>query len=171
MIPTQACKAEANLLETLEGLELSELRRYWELKRSETHAQVTDVQGRLSKAYTFWKNTLHAPELVLYWIQTGLPLLCVPTTYSQGNHQSALQHAGFVSEAINELTANRCATQVSAKPFICSPLSVVVNSEGKSRLVLNLKHLNQFLCKDKFKHEDLRMGLLMFQKDDFLFKI
>ena len=127
------------------------------------------MQGRLSKAYTFWKDTLHAHELVLDWIQTGykLPLLCVPTPYSQGNHRSALQHAEFVSE---ELTANRCVIQVSAKPFICSPLSVVVNSEGKSRLVLNLKHLNQFLRKDKFKYEDLRVALLMFQKDDFLFK-
>ena len=127
------------------------------------------MQGRLSKAYTFWKDTLHAPALVLDWIRTGykLPLLCVPTPYS---HRSALQHAGFVSEAIRELTANRCVTQVSVKPFICSPLSVVVNLEGKSRLVLNLKHLNQFFRKDKFKYEDLRVALLMFQKDDFLFK-
>ena len=45
-----------------------------------------------------------------------------------------------------------------------------VNLEGKLRLVLNLKHLNQFLHKDKFKYENLRMALLMFQKDDLLFK-
>ena len=55
----------------------------------------------------------------------------MPTPYSQENHRSALQHAGFVSEAIGELTANRCVTQVSSKPFICSLLSVVVNSEDK----------------------------------------
>ena len=97
--------------------------------------------------------------------------MCVPTPYSQGNHRSALQHAGFVSEATGELTANRCVTQVSSKPFICSMLSVVVNSEGKLRLVLNLKYLNQFLLgrKDKFKYEDLRVALLMCQKED-LFK-
>ena len=79
--------------------------------------------------------------------------MCVPTPYSQENHRSALQHAGFVSEGIEELTANRCAMQVSSKPFICSPLSVVVNSEDKLRLLLNLKH--HFLRKDKFKFEDL----------------
>ena len=94
--------------------------------------------------------------------------MCVPTPYSQGNHRSALQHAGFVSKAIEELTANRCAMQVSSKPFICSPLSVVVNSEDKLRLLLNLKH--HFLRKDKFKFEDLRVALLMFQKGDLLFK-
>ena len=97
-------------------------------------------------------------------------LCCVCLHLSQGNHRSALQHTGFVSEAIRELTVNRCVTQVSAKPFICSLLSVVVNSEGKSRLMLNLKHLNQFLRKDKFNHEDLRVASLMFRKDDFLFK-
>ena len=47
---------------------------------------------------------------------------------------------------------------------------MVVNSEGKSKLALNLKHLNQFLCKDKFKYEDLWVALFMLQKDDFLFK-
>ena len=47
---------------------------------------------------------------------------------------------------------------------------MVANSEGKLRLVLNLKHLNQFLCKDKFKYEDLWVALLMFQKGDFLVK-
>ena len=68
---TQVCKAGASFSETLEGLDLSELGRCWELERSETHVQVADVQGRLSQAYTFWKDTLHAPELVLDWIQTG----------------------------------------------------------------------------------------------------
>ena len=44
------------------------------------------------------------------------------------------------------------------------------NSEGKLRLVLNLKHLNQFLRKDKFKYEDLRVAVLMFEKEDYMFK-
>ena len=45
---TQVCKAGANFSETLERLDLSELGRCWELERSETHAKVADVQGRLS---------------------------------------------------------------------------------------------------------------------------
>ena len=44
--------------------------------------------------------------------------------------------------------------------MVCSPLSVVANKEGKLRLVMNLRHLNQFLHKDcfildHFKYEDL----------------
>ena len=68
---------------------------------------------------------------------------------------------------ILELVAHRFVKKVSAEPFVCSPLLVVVNSKG---VVLNLRHLNQFLCKDKFKYKDLQVALLLFQKGDFLFK-
>ena len=54
--------------------------------------------------------------------------------------------------------------------MVCSSLSVVTNHEGKCRLVLNLRHLNQFLCKDHFKYEDLRIALLMFEQSDLLMK-
>ena len=97
-------------------------------------------------------------------------LLCAPATYAQENHRSALVHAEFVTEAIQELIANRCVKRVSDKPFICSPLSVVSNSEEKLRLVLHLKHLNQFLRKDWFKYEELRVALLVLRKGNFLFK-
>ena len=47
---------------------------------------------------------------------------------------------------------------------------MVANREGKLRVVLNLRHLNQFLRKDHFKYEDLRIATLMFEKDDYLIK-
>ena len=54
------------------------------------------------------------------------------------------------------------------KPFICSPLSVVEGT-NKKRLVINLRHLNQFLWKQTFKYEDLRIALLLFEKGDMGF--
>ena len=35
--------------------------------------------------------------------------------------------------------------------------------------MINLRYLNQFLWQDKFKYEDLRIAMLMFQKGDYLF--
>jgi len=101
---------------------------------------------------SYFGETLQAPSPTLDLIQSGykLPLQCAPTTYAQDNHHSAVVHTDFVTEAIQELIANHCVKKVSDKPFTYSPLSVVVNSEGKLRLVLNLEHLNQFLHKDKF---------------------
>ena len=56
------------------------------------------------------------------------------------------------------------------KPIVCSPLSVVSNSAGKLRLVLNLRYLNQFMHTVKFKYEDLRTAALLFEKGEYLFK-
>ena len=59
--------------------------------------------------------------------------------------------------------------EVPEPPHVCSPMSVVENSVGKKRLVVNLRHLNRFLWKQKFKYEDLRVAMLLFEKGDFLF--
>ena len=85
------------------------------------------------------------------------------------NQQSALDHNEFVSQALEELEQNQCIVKTQDPPHVCSPLSVVSNRQGKLRLVLNLCYLNQFLWVEKFKYEDLRTAMLMFQRDDYLF--
>ena len=60
-------------------------------------------------------------------------------------------------------------TEVRVQSHVCSPLSVVENATGKKRLVLNLRHVNQFLCKQKFNFEDLRVAMLLFDKGDCMF--
>ena len=140
----------------------------WKHKRA-----LPAIKYRMSRVgLRVWREVLGAPEYVLDWIGSGykLPLRHLPDTFSMGNHNSALTHRKFVSDSITELLANRCIVKVAQKPYICSPLSVVANAEGKLRLVLNLKYLNQFLHKVKFKYEDIRVALLMFTKEDFLFK-
>ena len=56
----------------------------------------------------------------------------------------------------------------TTRPHICSPLSVVINDRGKKRLVLNLRYLNQYLWKDKFKYKDLRTLMQMFACRDYM---
>ena len=55
------------------------------------------------------------------------------------------------------------------QPHICSPLSVVQNEKGKKRLVINLRHLNQYLWKTSFKYEDLRTLMQILTPSDFVF--
>ena len=146
--------------------------RFWELESQESGIQMTDVQGRLRKNLAFWKDVLHAPPPVLDCINQGyhLSLKILPHPHCQSNHKSTMISRQFVDEAINSLLLNRCVRKVDARPYICSPLSVVSNSSGKPRLVLNLRYLNQFLYVVSFKYEDLRVVALMFQEDEFLFK-
>ena len=145
--------------------------KYWELDSTDAH-QITDVQGRLKQKLSFWKNILHAPPPILDWVECGycLPLKFLPPPYAQNNHNSTREYGDFVTEAVSNLVANRCARQVNKQPYLCNPLLVVKNSTGKLRLVLNLKYLNQFLENDHFKYEDLRIAAVMFQQHELLFK-
>lgn len=74
-----------------------------------------------------------------------------------------MHNAGFVQESVTDLLTSGCIKEVSSVPCICSPLSVVESSAGKKRLVINLWHLNKFLWKQKFKYEDLRVAMLLFE--------
>ena len=110
---------------------------------------------------------------VLEWSKSRykLPLHRLSDEFTVENQNLALTHHKFVSVSITELLANWSIVKVTQKPYIiCSPLSVVANVEKKLRLFLNLKYLNQFLHKVKFKNEDIRVALLMVTKEDFPFK-
>ena len=142
--------------------------RFWE--REQGPMQDKNVQGRLKQNYNFWKDALKASQPVLDLLAEGykLPLLSIPPPHVQPNQSSSTNERDFVSTAINQLLELRCIRKVSVKPHICSPLFVVTNTEGKKRLVVNLRFLNQYLLKEKFKYEDLRTAMLLFQKGDFL---
>ena len=107
------------------------------------------VQGiyRLRQNIQYWRDVLEAPKAVLRTIESGyvLPLMSEPTPLVQCNQQSALAEADFVNTSLSELLANRCVRPFDEVPFICSPVSVVESGSGKKRLVVNLRHLNNFV--------------------------
>ena len=120
----------------------------------------------------YWQDTLQAPAPVLDWIQNGykLPLFSEPPRSVKHNQQSALANKQFVDQAVTELLNNGCVCRVSTIPHVCSPLSVVTSTEGKKRLVINLRYLNQYLRRDSFKYEDLHTLMAILMPNDFLFK-
>ena len=54
--------------------------------------------------------------------------------------------------------------QCSECPAVCSPLSVVVNAQGKKRLVLDLRYVDQSILLTKFKYEGLNVIPQIFSK-------
>ena len=145
------------------------LGRFWEAEMGGN--QVIDVQGRLKASLQFWEHELKPAPWIIDCIKTGykLPLKSIFNSYCRPNQKSAIESKEFVSQALRDLETNRCIEPVPQRPHICSPLSVVCNSSGKQRLVINLRYLNQFLWRDKFKYEDLRIAMLLFQKGDYLY--
>jgi hypothetical protein len=151
-----------------DDVEGESLLRYWEVGGQKSKS--ISVKGRLACRSDYWKSVLEVPAPVLNIITQGyiLPFVSLPVGRVFENHTSAKVHAQFVREAIRELAIGGCVKEVEVPPVVCSPLLVVTSRSGKNRLVINLKYINRHLWKDKFKYEDLRTGLLMFEKDAFL---
>ena len=72
--------------------------------------------------------------------------------------------------AINELLSLECILEVHATPVVMNPLSVSIQNSGKKkkrkkkRLILDLRHVDQYLFKYKFRCKDVfsSKGVLKF---------
>ena len=128
------------------------------------------VKGRLKQSVDYWERVLQAPPPIVNIVAQGyiLPFREAPTGKRFCNQMSAIKNDRFVSQAISELTWDGRLREVQEAPIVCSPLLVVANREGKQRLVINLKYVNKFLRMDRFKYEDMRTGLLYFEKGEYL---
>ena len=84
-----------------------------------------------------------------------------PSFYAK-NNASSRSHPEFVEDAIEKLLEANCIKEVDSMPYVCNPLTV---AKGKKlRLVLDLRHVNARLEKQKFKYEDLKTFSKMFEK-------
>ena len=62
---------------------------------------------------------------------------------------------------LNERLSLRCISEVTAEPEIVNPwpLSVSINKSGKRRLILDLRHINKCIFKNKFiRCEDISVA-------------
>ena len=49
-----------------------------------------------------------------------IPFTIIPPPCFIKNNKSALDHAEFAANAINELVINKCATEVFSRPYCCN---------------------------------------------------
>ena len=63
-----------------------------------------------------------------------------------------------------------CIVEQSSRPFCVNPLSVSVNKNGKERLILDLRHFNQYLDKQKIKFEGPKEALNYVKKGNYMIK-
>ena len=80
-----------------------------------------------------------------------------------------MKESSFVNRAISELLKNSCIELCANAPDIVNPLSVSIQSSGKERLILDLRHVNSYVYKQIFKCEDMQIALSIFSQGFFLF--
>ena len=129
------------------------------------------VKGRLKAHFQFWLD-IGAPPWVLETVRLGYvisfesfpPSVCLP------NNRSAFHHSDFVSSAISDLLNLGLIVEVFLPPTVINPLSVSVNSEGKARLILDLRHVNKHIPKAKFRMEDWKVVLQYVLRGRYILK-
>ena len=68
---------------------------------------------------------------------------------------------------LEELLCNNCVIEHEFPPYCVNPLTV---AEGKKlRLVIDLRHVNAFVSKVKFKYEDLRSLYQVLEENHWFF--
>ncbi|KAL5463210.1 hypothetical protein EMCRGX_G032089 [Ephydatia muelleri] len=152
-----------------DGDELACTQRCWEYEEVKKNSMA--VKGRLRQHVEYWVEELHATQWIIDMIRDGymLPFHVEPPAYRRGNKNTAYANSVFVCKAVADLVGGGFVEEVTEQPFICSPVSVVENSAGKKRLVVNLRHVNQYLLKRKFKYEDLRIAMMLFSQGELMF--
>lgn len=140
--------------------------RYWEAERG---PDSIPVAGRLKNHISFWRS-IKAPSFVLSIIDQGymLPFVTEPPPFLAKNNQSSFDHRDFVENSIEELLICNCVEELPTQPWCCNPLTVA-DSAGKLRLVLDLRHVNQYIFLQKFKYEDLYTLSELFAEGDYFF--
>ena len=128
------------------------------------------AKGNLRANIEFWKS-IGAPYFILSLIENGykLPFASSPEPVKLRNNKSARFHADFVDQAIHELVLSGRVCVVAKKPLVVNPLSVSVQPCGKKRLILDLRHVNKCLLKQRVKFEDWKVALSYFTKGSYMF--
>ena len=127
------------------------------------------VKGRLRAHLPFWVE-IGAPPWVLETIRSGyvIPFATIPPGVCLSNNRSALEHSDFVSSAVCDLLKMGLVSELFTPPMVISPLSVSVNSEGKPRLILDLRHVNSCIPKAKFRMEDWKVFLQYLSRGGYM---
>ena len=115
---------------------------------------------------------LGASGFILSVVRDGykIPFVTFPPPKGSPNNLSLVTHSHFVSEAISGLLRTNCVEILDHKSDIVNPLSVSIQPSGKKRLILDLRHVNLYVFKRKFRCEDESVALQIFSKGFFLFK-
>jgi hypothetical protein len=133
--------------------------------------QNISVKGRLKSHALFW-NDIGCNKTIKDVILNGydIPFIHTPESVHLKNNKSALDNMPFVFEAVTELVMSGRVIEVPYKPLVVNPLTVSINRLGKKRLILDLRHVNKYIWKEKMRFGDIKLGLDYVENNGFMFK-
>ena len=70
------------------------------------------------------------------------------------NNKSSIEHKHFVDTAIVELLKAGLVKELSNRPHVVNPLTVLIKGKGKERLILDLRHVSKREVLNEIKFEN-----------------
>ena len=117
-----------------------------------------------------WKS-VGASAYIMRVISEGytVPFRDLPPLKVMKNNKSARDNISFVNTEVANLLKKGCILEVGEQPYVVNPLTVAYGKTDKPRLVLDCRHINQYLIQSKFKYQDVHTAKVMFDVGSFLF--
>ena len=130
-----------------------------------------NVCMKVRNAINYWM-TIGTCAFLLDMIAYGykIPFLETPPPSHFRNNQSAIKNANFVKTELLGLLGKGYVEKLTGQPRVVNPLSVATNSRGKSRLILDLRHVNLHLYKFSVKYESFDSLKTFVQQDGYMVK-
>ena len=132
-------------------------------ERSKSFAYAISPVGRLKSHIDKWRSvegSAYIKDVVK--ICYKLPLKDLPSVVNLTNNKSARNSSSFVTTEIGNVLEKGVVSMVKEKPVFVNPLTVAYNKKGKPRLVLDCRHVNQYIHLIKIKLEDTRVAISLF---------
>lgn len=131
---------------------------------------VSVLAGRLKNFYDSWRK-ITTDDRVLGWTQ-GVKILfetpVVQNSVPREPHWSQFERSQ-ISEQVDELLEKGAVSKCErTEGEFISPIFLTPKPDGHSRLILNLKSLNEFIDAEHFKLEDLRTARDLVSEGSFM---
>ncbi|XP_057296266.1 uncharacterized protein LOC130625224 [Hydractinia symbiolongicarpus] len=128
------------------------------------------VKGNLRRRLPYWEN-IGTNKTILELIKYGykIPFFTTPKKASFKNNCSAFDNEDLVNKELHELLKTGRIKEMATEPHVVNPLSVS-SSKNKKRLILDLRHVNKHVYKQKTTFDDWKIFGEFVEGNGFMFK-
>ena len=115
-----------------------------------------------------WK--VIANDTVVSWLSEGIciPFVNVPECFELPNHRLNSEQIQFIDSEISKLLQGGAIRKVDFVPKCVSPIGCVPKKSGKSRIILDLRKVNESCSAPKFQNEDIRCAIQLLEENDLM---
>ena len=134
------------------------------------------ASGQINAQQEFWLKNICASKWTRRWVRNGFPLVWEDPRNpaprrQQSNHPGAREHEEYMDATLKEFLAAGAAREWEgpSPPRCVLPLNVIPKKQpGKFRVLLDGRHVNEFLKCPKFKYERLSDLEALMQPGEFM---